>query len=704
VLPHPSFSTAPNASDERAQNQSEARSTAQTEPDAVVRPDSADPLSIETTQSSGPMQTSYDSFNQENAEISSRAGTEISTRIAPDNAGREAPDNAGRTGFPGESPSPGPSVNDVVVSIGKSRALRPPLSVLDKEERGTAKVSAKGSPHLKTQTIEMTPPLAAAVSTQTPKQLGKVASYGRTARATGAAVRAKTPALASHYKNSSTPPTMPAMRDLSSTAAGPTTQMNLRSKTLVDTNQDVPNAPSFMIHRVLAHEYFLTESACTIEDEHGVAHKVNKKAVFAKVRKEAERIVAKAEYLLECFVKQERKIKPSRTPREHFAMEQTCRTAFELFFRVRKSRLGCDDIREGIENLAFLFDYLVNDSPTVAGASFVFVLYLANLLRRLVMIMEEIAPLLEKGSGIATTDWTALRIHYKNEEDQLRARKEQPLAIPPMSLITGEPSNLIITPGCRLKMIDFDTVKICIGMFSKKRLKSFFRRTYTEFNDRETAGTPNFFPPEFIRCSPYGRAVDWWAVGVTAYEMCFGKTPFRGENDEELETAIQTVNYKFPVKGPRGKYYLEFKDLVARLIKKRASERLCSRRYSDFLAHPFFDGLDLTALEDGSHFVDYEGITNLMQPSGEHPDEFSPKISEELQTSRSEYLEPEKMKDSTEHCPLYTFVSPAFQAAVRKALREEQLSYEDAQEAPELGIVNPPIHEAKAYKFNAYMR
>lgn len=58
---------------------------------------------------------------------------------------------------------------------------------------------------------------------------------------------------------------------------------------------------------------------------------------------------------------------------------------------------------------------------------------------------------------------------------------------------------------------------------------------------------------------------------MTAYEMCFGKTPFRGENDEELEAAIQAVNYKFPVKGPRGKFYLEFKDLVARLIKKRAS-------------------------------------------------------------------------------------------------------------------------------------
>ncbi|XP_022643664.1 uncharacterized protein LOC111242959 isoform X4 [Varroa destructor] len=620
-------------------------------------------------------------------------------------------------------------------------------------------------------------------------------------------VTARPPVIRKDHRNTS--PTFGI-----STPKGSTTPIEVRSTIPVDVHGTM-NAPSFMIHRVLTHEYFLTESACTIEDEHGVAHKVNKKAVFTKTRKDADRIVAKAEYLLECFVKQERKIKPSRTPREHFTMEQTCRTAFELFFRVRKSRLGCDDIRESLENLAFLFDYLIVDSPTVAG-------YLASLLRRLIMIMEEIAPLLEKGSGIAPTDWTALRMHYKTEEDNLRERLEPPIAIPPMGLISGDvilgaggfgavykarfagsircsvklvddnmfkweqhacvdkvvgslinhpllvkyhacftaqgayitimeyirgvdldrvvhtakglpmrvlrpvvaqlgiatqylhfkgfihrdikPSNLIIMPGCRLKMIDFDTVKICIGMFSKKRLKCFFRRTYTEFNDRETAGTPNFFPPEFIKCAAYGRSVDWWAIGVTAYEMCFGKTPFRGENDEELEAAIQAVNYKFPVKGPRGKYYLEFKDLVARLIKKRASERLCSRRYSDFLAHPFFEGLDLNALEDGSHFIEYDGVTSLMQPSSENPDDFSPKISDELQATRAEYLEPEKTKDAVDHCPLYTFVSTTFQNAVRKAMRDEPVSHEDAQEPPEIGVVNPPLQDARSYKFNAYMK
>lgn len=68
----------------------------------------------------------------------------------------------------------------------------------------------------------------------------------------------------------------------------------------------------------------------------------------------------------------------------------------------------------------------------------------------------------------------------------------------------------MITHSCALKMIDFDTVKICIGMFSRKRLKSYFRRTTNEFNDRENAGTLHYFPPEFLEAVPYGRAVDWW--------------------------------------------------------------------------------------------------------------------------------------------------------------------------------------------------
>ena len=40
-------------------------------------------------------------------------------------------------------------------------------------------------------------------------------------------------------------------------------------------------------------------------------------------------------------------------------------------------------------------------------------------------------------------------------------------------------------------------------------------------------GTPEYLAPEVIEDSEYGRAVDWWGVGVVMYEMITGMLPFR---------------------------------------------------------------------------------------------------------------------------------------------------------------------------------
>ena len=33
----------------------------------------------------------------------------------------------------------------------------------------------------------------------------------------------------------------------------------------------------------------------------------------------------------------------------------------------------------------------------------------------------------------------------------------------------------------------------------------------------------------------YGRAVDWWAFGVLIYQMLLQQSPFRGEDEDEIE-------------------------------------------------------------------------------------------------------------------------------------------------------------------------
>ncbi len=37
----------------------------------------------------------------------------------------------------------------------------------------------------------------------------------------------------------------------------------------------------------------------------------------------------------------------------------------------------------------------------------------------------------------------------------------------------------------------------------------------------------------------YGRVVDWWAVGVLAWEMCTGDNPFYHENPEQVAIKVQ---------------------------------------------------------------------------------------------------------------------------------------------------------------------
>lgn len=68
---------------------------------------------------------------------------------------------------------------------------------------------------------------------------------------------------------------------------------------------------------------------------------------------------------------------------------------------------------------------------------------------------------------------------------------------------------MMIMAGFKVKLIDFDTAKVCIGKYTKRILKTFFERTAAEFDDGELAGTLAYMAPEMLENQPYGRAIDW---------------------------------------------------------------------------------------------------------------------------------------------------------------------------------------------------
>lgn len=44
----------------------------------------------------------------------------------------------------------------------------------------------------------------------------------------------------------------------------------------------------------------------------------------------------------------------------------------------------------------------------------------------------------------------------------------------------------------------------------------------------------------------YFATVDWWSLGVVAYELLFGKRPYRGKTNSSLTQAILKETMKFP--------------------------------------------------------------------------------------------------------------------------------------------------------------
>ncbi|EGD79837.1 serine/threonine protein kinase [Salpingoeca rosetta] len=58
-------------------------------------------------------------------------------------------------------------------------------------------------------------------------------------------------------------------------------------------------------------------------------------------------------------------------------------------------------------------------------------------------------------------------------------------------------------------------------------------------------GTPGYLAPEIIQELPYGVSVDWWSLGVMAYEMMIGETPFDGDDEEEIFEAVLSAPLEF---------------------------------------------------------------------------------------------------------------------------------------------------------------
>ncbi|KAJ1388100.1 Protein kinase domain, partial [Sesbania bispinosa] len=101
--------------------------------------------------------------------------------------------------------------------------------------------------------------------------------------------------------------------------------------------------------------------------------------------------------------------------------------------------------------------------------------------------------------------------------------------------------------------------------------------------------------PEVILGQGHGSVVDWWTFGVFLYEMLYGRTPFKGENNEKTLVNILKQPLTFPrIAVSSSSEYEEMvkvQDLISKLLVKNPNKRIGSCMGSaEIKRHEFFKG------------------------------------------------------------------------------------------------------------------
>ncbi|PIN25407.1 putative serine/threonine protein kinase [Handroanthus impetiginosus] len=112
----------------------------------------------------------------------------------------------------------------------------------------------------------------------------------------------------------------------------------------------------------------------------------------------------------------------------------------------------------------------------------------------------------------------------------------------------------------------------------------------TNARSNSFVGTYEYLAPEIIKGEGHGSAVDWWTFGILFYELLYGRTPFKGSNNEETMSNVASQCLKFP---QRPMVSSHARDLIRRLLKKEPDNRLGSAKgAAEIKQHPFFESVN----------------------------------------------------------------------------------------------------------------
>ncbi|GJQ75197.1 hypothetical protein Trydic_g9799 [Trypoxylus dichotomus] len=149
-----------------------------------------------------------------------------------------------------------------------------------------------------------------------------------------------------------------------------------------------------------------------------------------------------------------------------------------------------------------------------------------------------------------------------------------------------KPDNILLDRCGHVKLADF-------GSASSLNAKG-------EISHIIPIGTPEYIAPEVLQSLDnkkqnvqYGVASDYWSLGILAYELTVGSTPFSGQSTAATYSKI--INHKNSLRFPHD---IVLSQAYISLVKGLLTSEDSRLTYKGIVIHPLYNNVDFTTLRD----------------------------------------------------------------------------------------------------------